>query len=136
MPDDYADMSASEAARETSTEQNMAAFSLNPEDLASICQNGSMSMAENARLAFEDKPKQPILSQISQESRQFMLGQGSFIFKKGDNGGFWWSSDDDVFFLDSYCRLPPLSSSLEALDGLELVRNIAVDSFQALEPQR
>lgn len=44
MPDDYADMSASEAARETSTEQNMAAFSLNPEDLASICQNGSMSL--------------------------------------------------------------------------------------------
>ena len=86
---------------------------------------------ENARLTLQGKPKQPILSQICQESRNLLLRRGAFIFKKGNNGGFWWSSDDDVFLVDRPCGLAALSYSLEALDGLNLIQNIAVDSFQA-----
>lgn len=86
---------------------------------------------ENARLALEGQPKQPILSQICQESRNFLLHRGAFMFKKGNNGGFWWSSEDDVFLVDRSCRLAPLAYSLEGLDGLALIQNIAVDSFQA-----
>lgn len=86
---------------------------------------------KSGRLWFQGRPRQPILSQICQESRTFVLGRGSFISKKGDNGGFWWSSEHDVFLIDRCCSLPPLSSSLKAIDGLNLIQNIAVDSFQA-----
>lgn len=86
---------------------------------------------ENACVTFEGQPKQPILSQICQESRIFLLRRGTFIFKKGNNGSFWWSSEDDVFLVNRSCRLAPLSYSLKALEGLDLIQNIAVDSFQA-----
>lgn len=87
---------------------------------------------QSGRLRFEGQPRQPILSQICQESRDFILRQGAFIFKNGGDGGFWWSTEDDVLLLDYHCALGPLSYALESLDGLKMIQNIAVDSYQAV----
>lgn len=87
---------------------------------------------QNARLALEGQPRQPVLSQICQESRNFILGRGAFVFKNGDDGGFWWSAEDDVLLVDYHCALGPLSYALEGLDGLGMIQNVAVDSFQAV----
>lgn len=87
---------------------------------------------QNARLELEGQPRQPILSQICQESRDFILGRGAFVFKNGNDGGFWWNAEDDVFLVDYQCLLGPLSYALEGLDGLSMIRNIAVDSFQSV----
>ncbi|KAI7779760.1 hypothetical protein LA080_000357 [Diaporthe eres] len=87
---------------------------------------------QNARLELEGQPRQPILSQICQESRNFILGRGAFAFKNGNDGGFWWNGEDDVFLVDYQCLLGPLSYALEGLDGLSMIRNIAVDSFQSV----
>lgn len=87
---------------------------------------------QNARLVLEGHPRQPILSQICQESRNFILRRGRFVFKNGDDGGFWWNAEDDVLLVDYHCSLGPLSYALEDLDGLRMIQKIAVDSFQAV----
>lgn len=87
---------------------------------------------QNARLALEGQPRQPILSQICQETRIFILRRGAFVFKNGNDGGFWWNAEDDVLLVDYHCPLGPLSYALEDLDGLGMIQNIAVDSFQAV----
>lgn len=91
-----------------------------------------VSDPQSARLRFEGQPRQPILSQICQESRDFILRQGAFIFKNGNDGGFWWNTEDDVLLVDYHCALGPLSYALESLDGLNMIQNIAVDSYQAV----
>lgn len=91
-----------------------------------------VSDPQSARLGFEGQPRQPILSQICHESRDFILRQGEFIFKNGNEGGFWWSTEDDVLLIDYQCALGPLSYALEGLDGLNTIPNIAVDSYQAV----
>lgn len=87
---------------------------------------------QSACLSLESQPRQPILSQICQESRDFILRQGAFIFKNGNDGGFWWSTEDDVLLIDYQCALGPLSYALDGLDGLDMIQNIAVDSYQAV----
>lgn len=90
------------------------------------------SGAQNARLALEGQPRQPILSRICQESRNFILRCGAFVFRSGNDGGFWWNAEDDVLLVDHHCTLGPLSRALEDLDGLSMIQNIAVDSYQAV----
>lgn len=85
-----------------------------------------------ARLRFDGQLRQPVLSQICQESRDFILRQGAFIFKNGSDGGFWWSTEDDVLLIDYQCALGALSHALIGLEGLEVIQNIAVDSYQAV----
>ncbi|KAK2597904.1 hypothetical protein N8I77_012657 [Diaporthe amygdali] len=87
--------------------------------------------AQISCLEFDGHPKQPVLSQICQESRAFILDRGKFIFTNGIDGGFWWSTEQDVFLIDHECRLGLVSGALMGLDGLTMVRNIAVDSSQA-----
>lgn len=87
---------------------------------------------QRARLRFEGPSRHPILLQICQESRGFILCKGAFIFKNGNDGGFWWNTEDDVLLVDYHCALGPLSHTLESLDGLNMIQNIAVDSLQAV----
>lgn len=81
---------------------------------------------------FDCKVSQPILSQICAESRQYLLdhGNGQFIFGLEGEAGFWWGPDDVLLFDEEWC-LRWATPSLEALKGLDLVKNIALDANQA-----
>lgn len=138
--------STGEAFVSTSAEPSINLFNLPPEIRLMIWQLllpgrrvlsirtrlGHDSDPQNARLVLEGQPRQPVLLQICQESRDFILGRGAFVFKSGDDGGFWWSAEDDVLLVACQWSLGPLSYALAGLDGLGLILNIAVDSYQAV----
>lgn len=90
---------------------------------------------QKTHLAFNGLPSQPVLSQICRESRHFILRRGAFAFKNGNDGGFWWSPEGDVLLIDQNCHLASLSKTLEDLDGLDMIRNIALDVYQAVALQ-
>lgn len=82
---------------------------------------------------FDSKVSQPILSQICAESRQCLLdyGNGHFIFGLEGETGLWWGPEDVLLFDQKWC-LGWSTPSLERLEGLCCVKNIALDSYQAL----
>lgn len=82
---------------------------------------------------FDSKVSQPILSQICAESRQSLLdyGHGQFIFGLEGETGLWWGPEDVLLFDEDWC-LGWSTPSLEGLKGLDCVKNIALDPFQAL----
>lgn len=82
---------------------------------------------------FDSKASQPILSQICAESRQYLLvfGHGQFIFGLEGETGLWWGPKDVLLFDEDWC-LGWSTPSLENLNGLDCVKNIALDSTQAL----
>ncbi|KAI7779011.1 hypothetical protein LA080_001441 [Diaporthe eres] len=82
---------------------------------------------------FDSKFSQPILSQICAESRQFLLnfGHGQFIFGLEGETGLWWGPEDLLLFDQDWC-IGWSTPSLEGLKGLDCVKNIALDSTQAL----
>ncbi|KAG6357186.1 hypothetical protein INS49_015064 [Diaporthe citri] len=82
---------------------------------------------------FDSKVSQPILSQICAESRQCLLdyGHGQFIFGLEGEAGLWWGPEDVLLFDQDWC-LGWSTPSLEGLKALDRVKNIALDSVQAL----
>lgn len=80
---------------------------------------------------FDSKVLQPILSQICAESRQCLLdyGQGQFIFGLEGETGLWWGPEDVLLFDQDWC-LGWSTPSLEGLNGLDCVKNIALDPVQ------
>lgn len=82
---------------------------------------------------FDSKVSQPVLSQICAESRQCLLdyGHGQFIFGLEGETGLWWGPEDVLLFAQDWC-LGWSTPSLDGLKGLDRVKNIALDSIQAL----
>lgn len=82
---------------------------------------------------FDSKVSQPILSQLCAESRQCLLdhGHGQFIFGLEGETGLWWGPEDVLLFDQDWC-IGWSTPSLEGLKGLDFVKNIALDSTQAL----
>lgn len=76
----------------------------------------------------------PIVLKICQESRKFALQHGSFIFGQCDKNretGTWWNSELDVLGFDSSWNLELYPWALQNLQGLEHVKNVAIDEAHA-----
>lgn len=81
---------------------------------------------------FSVECKPPVLSQLCQESRRFILSHGSFIFGKGAaDGGVWWNPQADTLLFTYEWSTRHESCALAGLTGLDQVRNVAIDSDQA-----
>lgn len=83
----------------------------------------------NGRLLFRflQKEKQPILSQICAETRDFLLEHWSFVSDDSRRGGgFWWNSQSDNLIFDSSWSLSEAHEVLSTLHGLHNVHNISI----------
>lgn len=76
----------------------------------------------------------PNVLAICRESRGVALRNGSFIFNRPDKScetGTWWNPDLDVLGFDDSWDLKQDPWALTQLQGLEHVKNIAIDERQA-----
>lgn len=76
----------------------------------------------------------PEILQICKESRNVALRHGSFIFGQRDKShdtGTWWNSELDVLGFDDSWDLHQHPWALQNLQGLEHVKNVAMDEKQA-----
>lgn len=83
----------------------------------------------NGRLLFHflQKEKQPILSQICAETRDFLLEHWSFISDDSHRGGgFWWNSQSDKMIFDSSWSPSVAHEVLSTLHRLHNVHNISI----------
>lgn len=76
----------------------------------------------------------PTVLQICMESRGVALRHGTFIFGQRDKShetGIWWNPDLDVLGFDPSWDLNQHSWALRHLQGLEKVKNVAIDEALA-----
>lgn len=76
----------------------------------------------------------PTVLEICKESRSVALRHGSFIFSRHDKShetGTWWNPNLDVLGFDHSWDLKQHPWALQHLQGLENVKNVAIDEQQA-----
>lgn len=77
---------------------------------------------------FRGWTRQPSLTQVCRETRQFMLRNGEFIFGKDPTEpGLWWNPKVDILLFTYKWDLRFEWNALEGLRGLEKVKNVTID---------
>lgn len=74
------------------------------------------------------RTRQHSLTQVCQETRKFMLGNGDFIFGKDPTEpGLWWSANFDTLLFTHNWDLRFEWNALEGLQGLNKVKSVIID---------
>lgn len=76
--------------------------------------------------------RQPILSQICQESRAFLQEHAKMVFSRGpQEPGLWWLPDTDVLWFKKIPQEDRKTTRLQSLQGLEHIKHISMSSLYA-----